>query len=186
MALSVSRWAWAVRGLTPSEHHVLLLLADQADADGHISKLSHQTIQARCGFSRVSRYSQKVLRTLQQKGFVSEVTARWGARGNQISNAYQLDLARLHPDDTHGPALWRAGRDYLAQQRNGQLRTKVELHAEGSTAYYRPDDAVLLVWLSNRYARQFFFDHLGDLVRGTAGLRPEPSDLELLLGLPES
>lgn len=180
MSFQVSRWAWNVRGLTSREHHVLLLLADQADADGFISKLSHATIRNRCGFTRQSRHSQRILRTLLEKGFLKRAP-RYGAHGNQISNAYRLDLARFHPDDAAGKLLWREARDVLCSGRPDRFVARLEAHAEGSTAYFRSEDRVLLVWLSNKYARQFFFDHLGELLEPLRAHRRHPiADCELL------
>lgn len=161
---------------------MLLLLADQADGDGFISKLSHATIRHRCGFTRQSRHSFRILKTLQEKGFLLAPVARVGARGNQISNAYRLDLTRYHPKDEAGRRLWSEILEELARQRNGRFSGRLEAHAKGSTAYYRREDRVLLVWLSNKYARQFVFDHLGEIA---AGVRAHPvfpvSDIELLI-----
>lgn len=164
MAFSNSGWAWSVRGLTTGEHLVLLLLADQADGSGHISALRHSTIRARCGFSCNAKHSQKIIRRLIEKGFVKRLPARFGAYGNQVSNAFELDLTRHHPNDSGAAAgkfLWETAVDIV---KSGQIserqRVKAEVHAEGATAYF-DSDGTLLVWLSSKYGRQFFFGHLG-------------------------
>lgn len=139
---------------------MLLLLADQADGAGHISRLSHATIRARCGFSYSSRHSQKIIRQLLDKGFITSREPRHGAHGNQVSNAYEIDLERLHPPSAPGKFLWESALDALKSGRGERIHAKAELHAEGSTAYYDAEERTLVVWVQTRYARQFFFGHL--------------------------
>lgn len=165
MAFSNFRWAWNVRGLSTQERLVLLLLADQADGSGHISRLSHATIRARCGFSYASRHSKRIIAGLMEKGFIVSREPRHGAHGNQVSNAYQIDLERLHPVDGAGKFLWETALDALRSGAGAErLHTKAELHAEGSTSYYATEDKTLVVWVQTRYARQFFYGHLDRLL----------------------
>lgn len=142
------RWAWNVRGVSSSEQLVLLYLADQANGDGEINRLRINSICQKC-HNLDRRRVQRILSELTDKAFITARTSRFAPKGNQVSNAYRLNLGRFHPPDKVGAKLWKDARNEL--QRDGELTAgKLEAYTEHSTAFY--ENRTLSIWLPSKHA----------------------------------
>lgn len=146
------KWAWNLRGVTPSEQLVCLRLADEANARGVVDKLSHHGLQRRIpGLSR--RRLREIVSTLHiEKGLIKSRTPRKGKFGQQISNSYELNLKQFHPKDDTGARLWRELQAMLTQE----LKEPTKYHAEGSSAFYTIEFKLLTVFVESRHALRFF------------------------------
>jgi len=149
------RWAWNVRGVSSSEQLVLLYLADQANGEGEIRKLSINRITAAChGLDR--RRVQRILGELTEKSFILARVPRRAPRGNQVSNAYRIDLGRYHPPDPIGAKLWgKCLREVQAEKLISQER--LEVFSDRSSAYY--ERGHLAVWVNSEPASRAFREH---------------------------
>lgn len=147
------KWAWNLRGVTPSEQLVCLRLADEANGRGVVEKLTHHGLQRRIpGLSR--RRLREIVSVLHiEKGLIKTRIARKGKFGQQIANSYELNLRQFHPKDETGARLWKELLDVLAVH---ELRAPARIHAEGSTAYYTVEFKLLSVFVESRHALRFF------------------------------
>lgn len=149
------KWAWNLRGVTPSEQLVCLRLADEANARGVVDKLSHNGLQRKIpGLSR--RTLREIIRKLHiEKCLIKTRIPRKGARGQQISNSYELNLKRFHPPDDVGTKLWKE----LAAALHTDFRESAKFHSEGSSAYYDQEFKLLSVFVESKHALRFFDVH---------------------------
>jgi hypothetical protein len=173
------KWAWNLRGVTPSEQLVCLRLADEANGRGVVDKLSHHGLQRRIpGLSR--RRLREIISVLHtQKGLIKTRVPRTGKYGQQISNSYELNLKQFHPKDETGARLWKELQAVLSQE----LREPTRYHAEGSTAYYTAEDRLLSVFVESRHALRFFESNMpsAHTVTRLGSFNPVIARLEFIL-----
>jgi hypothetical protein len=173
------KWAWNLRGVTASEQLVCLRLADEANVKGVVDKLSHNGLQRKIpGLSR--RRLREIVATLHNdKGLIKTRIPRKGARGQQISNGYELNLKVYHPKDPTGAQLWRELLGVFTSRH--ELKEAARLHSEGSTAYYTVDFRLLSVFIHSPHAYRFFESQRPVIVNKLLTLQPAVSRLEFLL-----
>jgi hypothetical protein len=174
------KWAGNRRGVNPTEQLVCLRLADEANGRGVVDKLSHHGLQRRIpGVSR--RRLREVIRVLHtEKGLIKARIARTGAKGQQVSNSYELNLRQFHPKDDTGARLWKELLDVLAVH---ELRQPARFHAEGSSAYYTVEFKLLSVFVESKHALRFFESQRPGTYTATklGSFTPSISRLEFIL-----
>jgi hypothetical protein len=134
---------------------VALRLADEADGNGYIDRLTHATLARRMP-SLGRRRVREILGALQAKKLLKHRTHRYGKNGAQISNSYQLDLKRYHPPDPVGDDLWKQCCAIVAGQRGDGWKEATRFHALDSSAYYDPALKLLFVVLDSKRSLSFF------------------------------
>lgn len=173
------KWAWNLRGVSPSEQLVCLRLADEANARGVVDKLSHNGLQRRIpGLSR--RRLREIISGLHtEKGLIKQRIPRKGARGQQVSNGYELNLKQFHPKDDTGARLWRELQTMLIRD----LREPGRIHSEGTSAYYTAEFHLLSVYVESKHALRFFEAQRPNLFTVTrlGSFNPSIARLEFIL-----
>lgn len=178
MGWSNYKWAWNLRGVSSAEQLVCLRLADEADANGYIDRLSHLGLTRKLpaiGRRRV----REIILSLKNKKLIKTRTHRYGARGQQISNAYQLDTKRYHPPDPAGETLWRQTVALLTAV--PELREGAKFHSADSSAYYEPDTKTLFVFLDSKRSLTFFNFQRPNLTNKTFEFSPPVQRLDFIL-----
>jgi len=166
-----------VRGLTTREFRVLSFMEEEASIQGIVEKLQSKSIATECEMAENTVFL--VLRSLQNKKFIISRTNRFKSHGEQVSNAYKLDLERYFPaGETQGAKIWKAILRKLGET--------AETHAADSQAFYSPKTKNLTVWLDGGRRDLNYFDRfmMKELLATGRGHSPKIRYFDFLIMLP--
>jgi hypothetical protein len=150
------KWAWSLRGVTTAEHLVCFRLADEANGSGYIEALKHDTLSRRLPTLGTRRVRQ-VLNSLLEKKLIKKKIHRFHQeKRSQVSNAYQLDLRRYHPPDPAGAEMWSKMLAAFKKAQRDWKEETVDVHAQGSSAFYDAPRRTLCIFLDSKKSREFF------------------------------
>ena len=166
-----------VRGLSMPEFRVLSFLEEEANLYGIIEALQSKSIATDCEIAENSVF--RILRQLQNKKFILSRTNRFKSSGEQVSNAYKLDLQRYFPaGENQGTKIWAR---IILELGDGSAR----IHAEGSEAFYSTKTRNLTVWLEGgRELRYFDRMMIKTLLSLGRGFTPKIRYFDFLVKLP--
>ncbi len=170
------KWIRVVRGLTPIERNVLTYLSERADNDTGITKgIYSRTIAMKCETTQNNVF--KVLRVLQNKGFLKSRTVRPG----KYANSYALDLGSYRPKgENQGAAVWAD----VVKRMAAADGLPAERHAEQSDAYYNRKTKTLTVWFDSGTGLNFFKYEVKKVIKLCRTNKPKISLIELLPKVP--
>lgn len=168
-------WLWNIRGLNCSQHRVLAYEVERAGDDG-VVVLNQATIARKCELSM--RRVQEIIGEIERLGFHKR-KARFARKGHQLANTYQLQTSTWHPADDVGGRLWKSILSALAKKKD-EAHSVIQMHAEGSTAYYKQSEKCLIVWLDNPRSHSFFKVRHTDLSTIIFELDPPVKTIELI------
>lgn len=170
------KWIRIVRGITPREHRVLSYLCDAADQNGYIEKLTARRMASECETTPNNIF--RILNELQHtKRFVVSRTNRFGAAGEQVSNAYRIDLDRYRPfGEDHGLRMWEG----LVKE----IGEGAPLRSVDSDGYYNPESKTLSLWFDSPRDKRYFEGIRKQLLTHGRTHSPKIKRFEFLVKLP--